>query len=1091
MATQRIERRLAAILAADVAGYSRLMEADEEGTHQRVKAHLREFVDPKIKEHRGHTVKNTGDGMLAEFQSIVDAVRCAVEIQRGMIDRNVDTPEDQRISIRIGINLGDVIVEPDDNFGDGVNIAARLEAIAAPGGICISRVVRDQIRDKMPYAFEDMGEQSVKNIKRPIRVYRLQLDEGGKALSTETPDAVPRLSLPFADKSSVAMPPLGNLSGDPEREYFADGTDEIRARPADQSERAELAIARAVPGPPHASTNLPAPTSDLIGRDVEIREVTDLVADHPFVTLIGTGGIGKTRLGLEVARHLLPQFADGVWIAELAPLSDPQLVPVTVAAALGLELAAGAVTAERVANALSGKQLLVVLDNCEHVIDAAALIAEALLRANRAVRIIATSREPLRAEGEWVYAVPPLAVPGADAQDKDDPLRYGAVQLFIERAQATEPHFAPDRRNVPVMAAICRRLDGIPLAIELAAARAATLGIEALATRLDDRFRLLTGGRRTALPRHQTLRATLDWSYGLLTESEGVLLCRLAIFAGPFSLDTATAVAASPELAVSDMIQGLASLVAKSLVVAEVEGAVARYRLLDTTRAYALEKLDESGERGELSRHHAEYYRHLFERAEVDGETRPTVEWLNDYAWRIDNLRAALDWAFSPSGDASIGVALTAAAVPLWMHLSLLDECRSRAEQALAVLSAREDRDPRREMKLHAALASSSWWRAAGIYAQGAGPDLGMIWTKALEIAESLGDAEYQLRSLWGLYSFHLGIGRFRVALESAQSFRTLAAKQRQQNDRLVGDRMIGCLQHLLGDQAGARRRTEHILANFIPPEKRSHDLIRFQYDQLVAARTVLARVLWLQGFPDQAIRTAKSAVEEARETNHALSLCYVLAHAACPIMLWVEDLAAPEVDIAMLLDLSTRHALPSWGSLGRAFQGVLAIRRGDVDPGLRLLRAGFGEFGGAMADWLSVMFLSELAAGLGGTGQIADGLIAAEQAIERAELTEARWLLPESLRIKGELLLLQAADGPAAAAEACFQQALDWARRQGALSSELRVTLSLARLLRGQGRSADAMALLQPVYDRFTEGFATADLEHAKNLLEQLALAD
>jgi predicted ATPase len=169
----------------------------------------------------------------------------------------------------------------------------------------------------------------------------------------------------------------------------------------------------------------------------------------------------------------------------------------------------------------------------------------------------------------------------------------------------------------------------------------------------------------------------------------------------------------------------------------------------------------------------------------------------------------------------------------------------------------------------------------------------------------------------------------------------------------------------------------------------------------------------------------------------------------------------------------------------------VLAIRRGDVDPGLRLLRAGFGEFGGAMADWLSVMFLSELAAGLGGTGQIADGLIAAEQAIERAELTEARWLLPESLRIKGELLLLQAADGPAAAAEACFQQALDWARRQGALSWELRVTLSLARLLRGQGRSADAMALLQPVYDRFTEGFATADLEHAKNLLEQLALAD
>jgi predicted ATPase len=461
--------------------------------------------------------------------------------------------------------------------------------------------------------------------------------------------------------------------------------------------------------------------------------------------------------------------------------------------------------------------------------------------------------------------------------------------------------------------------------------------------------------------------------------------------------------------------------------------------------------------------------------------------WLADYGPQIDNLRAALDWAFSPGGDATIGVALTAAAVPLWIHLSLLDECRSRTEQALAVLSAGEDRDPRREMKLHAALASSSWWRAAGIYAQGVVHDLGAIWTRALEIAESLGDTEYQLRSLWGLYSFHLGIGQFRVALESAQRFHRLSEKQGQQNDQLIGDRMIGCLQHLLGDQASARRHTEHMLANFIPPEHRSHDHIRFQYDQRVAAHTMLARVLWLQGFPDQAMRTAKSAVEEARETNHALSLCYALAHAACPTMLWVEDLAAPEADIVMLIDLSTRHALPSWGALGRAFQGVLAIRRGDFDPGLRLLRAGFDEFGGAITDWLSVMFLSELAAGLGSIGQITDGLIAAEQAIGRAEQTEARWLLPESLRIKGELLLLQAADGATVTAEAHFRQALDWARGQGALSWELRAALSYARSQGTQGHHQQAKQILAPVYDQFTEGFETADLRTARAMLDAL----
>jgi adenylate cyclase len=221
--TERVERRLAAILAADVAGYSRLMGADEEGTHERLKAHLREVVDPKIEEHRGRTVKNTGDGMLVEFPSVVNAVRCAAEIQRAMIDRNADIPEDKRISFRIGVNLGDVIVEPEDIFGDGVNIAARLEALAEPGGICISRVVRDQIRDKLPYPFEDMGVQQVKNIARPVHVYRSRLDMEAKAPAGGGPDAVQGSPLPLPDKSSVAVLPFTNMSADPEQEFFADG----------------------------------------------------------------------------------------------------------------------------------------------------------------------------------------------------------------------------------------------------------------------------------------------------------------------------------------------------------------------------------------------------------------------------------------------------------------------------------------------------------------------------------------------------------------------------------------------------------------------------------------------------------------------------------------------------------------------------------------------------------------------------------------------------------------------------------------------------------------------------------------------------
>ena len=689
--------------------------------------------------------------------------------------------------------------------------------------------------------------------------------------------------------------------------------------------------------------------------------------------------------------------------------------------------------------------------------------------------------EALSGEGEWVYPVPPLAVPAVEG---DDTWQYGAVRLFVERARAAEPHFAPDRR-LATIAAICRRLDGIPLAIELAAARAAALGIEELGARLDDRFQLLTGGRRTAVPRHQTLRATLDWSYELLAEPDRVTLGRLAIFAGSFRLEAAGAIVASAGVAPSDVVDGVSSLVAKSLVAAEVDGTIARYRLLDTTRAYAIEKLSDSGEREVIARHHAEYYRDLFERAEAEWEARPTAEWLGDYGRQIDNLRAALDWAFSPGGDASIGVALTTAAVPLWVHLSLMEECRSRAEQALSALAPGPGRDPRSEMKLHAALGASQM-HTGGVTV----PEIA-AWTRALEIAESLEDTEYQLRSLLGLWFLHTASRRHRAALALAQSFCCLAAKRPDPNDRLIGERMIGermigVSQYYLGDHSSARRHLEHVLAHYVPVAQKSH-IIRFQSDQRVTARVVLGRVLWLQGFPDQAMRAAESSVADARAALHANSLCYALSQVACPIALLVGDLAAAEHYVELLLDHSTRHALALWQAWGRSYQGVLVIKRGDSATGLRVLRAGLNELGEAkFAALRLVTFL--MAEALARAGQIADGLAMIEEAIARSEHTEERWLIAELLRVKGELFLCQGAPGGAAAAEGYFRQALDWARRQGALSWELRAARSLARLLGDKGRFADATALLQPVYDRFTEGFDTADLKVAKALLDALA---
>jgi predicted ATPase len=515
-------------------------------------------------------------------------------------------------------------------------------------------------------------------------------------------------------------------------------------------------------------------------------------------------------------------------------------------------------------------------------------------------------------------------------------------------------------------------------------------------------------------------------------------------------------------------------------VTADSGGAMVRYRLLETTRAYSLEKLVQAGEFDAAARRHARRYLDLFEAAEAEAETRPTDEWLADYVPRIDNVRAALDWAFSPVGDASIGVALTAAAIPLWMHLLLIEECRGRVQRALVAIAAGADRDARREMKLHAALAASL------VSTRGAVSEIEAVGTKALKIAESLGNAEYQLRTLWGLWSFHINGGQHRVALTLAQRFHTLAAKRSDPNDRLIGERIIATSQYFLGDLLSARRHIEHVLAHCAAPARKSQ-IVRFRVDPWAAARAYLARILWLQGFPDQAIRAAESSIDDARATDHAISLCYALSLAACPIALFTGDLVAAAHYVRMLLDHSARHSLARWSAFGRNYQGVLAIKHGDLVTGLRLLRSGADELGEASSS-VSRLIALLMAEALGRAGQIADGLAAIDEAIEQSERSEERLATAELLRIKGELLLLQRAPGAAAVAEGHFRQALDWARRQGALSWELRAATSLARLLSDQGRSADATALLQPVYGRFTEGFATADLKAAKALLDDLS---
>jgi predicted ATPase len=700
-------------------------------------------------------------------------------------------------------------------------------------------------------------------------------------------------------------------------------------------------------------------------------------------------------------------------------------------------------------------------------------LAEAIVRMCPRTTVLATSREILRIEGEYVYRVPALDVPSQD-EEPGNMLSHSAVQLFIATTRALRSDFSPDGENLAAIAAICRRLDGIPLAIDLAATRVATLGLQQVAAGLDHRWAMLTGSRRTALPRHQTLRATLDWSYQLLPEPERLVMRRLAVFAGDFTAEAAILVAAGGEIAASEVVSSLANLVMKSLVILNAGSAIAHHRLHETTRAYALEKLAESGEFNQVARRHANYYRELFDRAEMGLDTLPTAAWLVRYGHQIGQVRAALDWAFSPTGTAEVGEALTVAAVPLWVHLSLMVECRGRVERALS--GPAESRDARRNMQLQAALG------AALFLTKGSCPEMGAAWTVALEIAEVLDDADYRLRALWGLYVDCFTGGRYRAALALAERFCSCAAKTTDPADGPLGDLQVGLVQVALGNLEGARRHIERMLDRYVA--KRSH-ICRFHYDQRMVAHSHYSRVLWLQGFPDQAMRSVECGVVEARASDHPASLAHALLLSACPVALFVGDLTSEERYIKAFMDLSVRHGVELWTLAGRCFAGVLLIKRGSIGAGLELLRSAFARIPQGAFTVFYTPVLAEIADALGRDGKAAEGLSIIDEALARSDSNEERWYVAELLRIKGELILREGAPQAATAAEQHFLRSLDWARRQGALSWELRTSTSLARLQHDRGRTAEAHSLLQSVYDRFSEGFDTVDLKAAKAYLD------
>jgi predicted ATPase/DNA-binding winged helix-turn-helix (wHTH) protein len=823
-----------------------------------------------------------------------------------------------------------------------------------------------------------------------------------------------------------------------------------------------------------------APSTRVIGRDHVVTSVTALVQERRLVNIVGPGGIGKTTVALAVCKSLYPKFGDRIKFVDLAPINDPKLVASTVAAAIGVGIRSD-YPIPTIVSALKQSRILLVLDNCEHVIDAVAMLVEAVLEKTIHVRILATSREPLRAQGEQVVRLPALGVPEHTVTlTAKEALKYPAIQLFVERAAALLDAFELTDADAPEVGKICVTLDGIALAIELAAGRVDAFGVAGLADLLNDRFRILTRGRRTALPRHRTLAATLDWSYDLLTEGERRVFQCLGVFAGWFTSDAAAAVMRGFVSIKVDLIEALADLVAKSMVVADTAGATTYYRLLESTRAYAYRKLQDSGEVGQATEAHARYYRQIFEKAEEEWSTRPTADWLATYRRKIDNVRVALDWAFSPTGHPETGVALTIAAIPLWFELSLMEECRRRVECALAIQHSIQDDQGRRAMLLQGALVWSQMYTSAGTV------DADSAWSAVLQMAEALDDADYQLRSLWGLWASRMNRGEFEAAVELAGSFCRVAAARGDGSDASIGERLSGAPRLFLGDLAGARHYIDRMLASYVNPPSRSHT-VRFQFDQRVTARITLQRALWLQGYADQSLQDVHDNMANADALGHTLSLCNALAQAACPITLLCGELDSAERYTTLLLDRTSRDSLDVWHAYGQCFEGELLVRRGHAQTGLELLVSGLEKLRQAGFVQYLTAFLAVYAEILIDAGKMTEARAVIGEALHRLQRTDERWFTPELLRLQG-VTTFEMDRRQEAEAEKLIRSSLDLARRQGALAWELRAAMSLCRLQLSQGTVRDGRELLALVLGRFSEGFGTADLVAAKTLIQKSA---
>ena len=821
--------------------------------------------------------------------------------------------------------------------------------------------------------------------------------------------------------------------------------------------------------------NLPSRLSRIVGRDEDILKVsTDLMTER-LVTIVGPGGVGKTTLAVAVGHHLIETYSGAVLFVDLSTLSDPDLVIIAITSMLGLSVQSSDATSNLIAY-LRDKRLLLILDTCEHVVDAVATLASRVFLAAPQVYILATSRELLQVEGEHVYRLDSLACP-----PDDEPItavlaqRFPAPQLFIDRALASGAYLDFTDAEAAIIVNICRKLDGVALAIELAARRVEAYGLGQTAALLDQHMSLLWHGPRTAPPRQRTLRATLDWSFSLLSESERVVLRQLAVFVGYFTLDAALAVVASASADKALALEAIDSLVAKSMVATHSIGSVMFYRLLDTTRDYALVVGADNMEAAGVAARHAAYYRQWLEDTAAQWPALPAGTTCMPYFAGLNNVRAALEWCFDANKDVELGVALAAAAVPVFFTMSLLAECHRWSKRALLVLD-NANRGGRDEMQLQACLGLTL------TITHGHSEAAVSALNRSLAIAKTRGDLLDEVRLLGPLHLYHMRSGEFKIALQYAKRSREIASTLGDPGATALSHALMGSSMHLMGDLNGGREELEAALA--LRPDSPIDRAIYFGCDHYSWADLTLTTTLWLQGYPAQAKARAHQAIVDGEQMHHPVSLAIVLN--AIVVLAWIGDLDVAEQHLDWLIAKAELHNVKPYLDLGHGLRGDLAVRRGNAKTGVEMLRSYLRKLHADGYERLTTRFNLTLACGLAASGGYEEGLTLLEETSRLIETKGDSSYLPELLRQKGSILLSMPKPG-VENAEKCFAHSLELSRTHGSRIWELRTAIDLATLWSAQGRFNDAHTLLRRVFERFTEGFDTADLKAAERLLTEL----